>query len=227
MDISIQDYYLIRKTIIEMLYDRSEQELKRFYFERGSLDIYNMIPYEAIQNIYETAQTEKNISYLNIELENEQQKVTVCFLNDAKNLSENINKFKRLYRLTDVIDEDKIYKSPISSKNYLIIVLCNKLKPPKDYFETSEMGLEIFWYKSLTFNVSKHVMVPKHELISNFKKDELKKVYFLDRLDKLPTILKEDPVAKYYGMRNGDVCRITRESPNIGTSIMYRYVSDI
>ena len=35
MDITVRDYYLIRKNIIQMLYDRSEQQIGRFHFERG------------------------------------------------------------------------------------------------------------------------------------------------------------------------------------------------
>ena len=227
MDISVQDYYLIRKTIIEMLYDRSEQELKRFHFERGCLDIYSMFPFESIVDIYNSAVSEKNISNLNFELSCAQQNVVVCFINDTTKMNEKINKFKRVYDLTGETDREEIYKSPIESNKNLIIILCNKIKPAKDNFDTFEKNVEIFWYKSLTFNVSKHSLVPKHELISNMRKEELKKIYFLDRIEKLPTILKEDPVAKYYGMQNGDVCKITRENPNVGTSIMYRVVSDI
>jgi DNA-directed RNA polymerase I, II, and III subunit RPABC1 len=66
--------------------------------------------------------------------------------------------------------------------------------------------------------------VPKHELLLPLIKNELKELFFLNRIDQLPTLLDRDPVAKWYGMRSGDICRITRENPNIGTSIMYRLV---
>lgn len=227
MDITVQDYYLIRKTIVEMLYDRSEQEIKRFQFERGSLDIYTMIPFEAVEEIYNLA-ISGDISNLNFEYKcGGGQRVVVCFLNDAKLLNENINKFKRAYRLTTSTDPEKIYKLPISDMDFLIVCICSKSKPTPNYFETQDNNIDIFWYKNLTYNVSKHVMVPKHEIIHPSKKQEIKQIYFLDRLEQLPTLLKEDPVAKYYGMRNGDICRITRENPNIGTSIFYRYVSDM
>jgi len=226
LNLTVQDYYLIRKTIAEMLYDRSEQEINRFHFERGSLDIYNMIPFEAIEETFNIAKNE-DVSYLNFSYESNNQQVYVCFLLDASNMIENIRKFKRIYHLTASDDEEILYRLPITENNHLIIILGNKERPVKDVFQTTENNCEIFWYKSLTFNVAKHMLVPKHSIISEMKKEELKKIYFLDNLNKLPTILKEDPVAKYYGMRNGDVCQIVRENPNIGVSIMYRYVSDI
>ena len=55
-------------------------------------------------------------------------------------------------------------------------------------------------------------------------KSELKEIYFLNKMEQLPTLLERDPLAKWYGMKPGDICRITRENPNIGTSITYRLV---
>jgi DNA-directed RNA polymerase I, II, and III subunit RPABC1 len=91
---------------------------------------------------------------------------------------------------------------------------------------TNIKNTEIFWYKSLTYNITLHSLVPKHELIELYKKDELKKIFYLNSIESLPTILTKDPVAKYYNMRHGDICKITRNISNVGESISYRFVSD-
>jgi len=213
MDITVRDYYLIRKNVIEMIYDRSEQQLSRCLFERGSLDIYNMIPYEAIEEIYNNANISKSpYQQLNFNFENEYQKIAIIFLQDTKGLSTNIEKFRSIYNL--------------KKKEILIIILCTREKPNETQTRTNSIYNEVFWYKQLTFNISKHVLVPKHELLSPLIKNELKEIYFLNKIEQLPTLLDRDPVAKWYGMKPGDICRITRENPNIGTSIIYRLVVD-
>jgi DNA-directed RNA polymerase I, II, and III subunit RPABC1 len=211
MDITVRDYYLIRKNVIEMLYDRSEQQLNRCQFERGSLDLYNMIPYEAIEEIYNNAIISKSpYQQLNFNFENEYQKIAIIFLQDTKGLNTNIEKFRNIYNL--------------KKNEILIIVICTKEKPNEQQTRTSSKYDEVFWYKQLTFNITKHSLVPKHELLLPNIKNELKEIYFLNRINQLPTLLERDPVAKWYGMKPGDICRITRENPNIGTSIIYRLV---
>ena len=192
-----------------MLYDRTEQDTDRYHFYRGTLDLYNMIPDEVLEQIL--IDSESNFSNLNFELKNEKEKVVVVFLKDASNLEKKINDSKKSYKCTN--------------NNTLLIILCNKEKPIDEYLNTDKKNVEIFWFKQLTFNVSKHSLVPKHEIISNLLLSNLKKTYLLNSINNLPTILNSDPVAKYYGMKIGDVCRITRHNENIGPSILYRLVT--
>jgi DNA-directed RNA polymerase I, II, and III subunit RPABC1 len=202
-------YKLIRRTIIEMLYDRTEQDTDRYHFVRGTLDLYNMIPDTVLEQIL--IDSESNFSNLNFELKNEREKVVVVFLKDASNLEKKINEYKKSYKCMN--------------NDTLIVVLCNKEKPIDEYLNTDKKNVEIFWFKQLTFNVSKHSLVPKHEIINTLLLNNLKKTYLLNSINNLPTILNSDPVAKYYGMKIGDVCRITRHNENIGPSILYRLVT--
>ena len=200
---------LIRKTIIEMLYDRTEQDIDRYHFNRGTLDLYNMIPDEVLEQIVIDAQT--NFSHYNFEFKNDREKVVVVFLKDASNLQKKIQESKKSYKCTN--------------KDTLIVILCNKEKPIDEYLNSDINNVEIFWFNQLTFNVSTHKLVPKHEIINQLLLGELKKTYLLKSIRNLPTILNSDPVAKYYGMKTGDVCRITRHNENIGPSILYRLVT--
>jgi len=205
MTLTARDYYLIRKNIIEMLYDRSEQATERFHFDRGSLDLFYLIPFEAIDALF-TSATERQM--LNLEFKNDFEKIAVIFVDDTRDLEKRLVKYRRAYLLEDT--------------DTLIAVLCTKGKP--EFMPPKNHRDEVFWFKQLTFNVSNHSLVPKHELLHPIIKNELKELYFLNSIHQLPTILNDDPVAKWYGMKPGDICKITRENPNVGQSIIYRLV---
>lgn len=86
-----------------------------------------------------------------------------------------------------------------------------------------KLNLQVFDIKLLQFNVSKHELVPKHEVVTN--EDEIKRIVeqmCLKNKFQLPIILKADAMAHYLGLKNGDVVRITRVSPTSGEYVMYR-----
>lgn len=82
--------------------------------------------------------------------------------------------------------------------------------------------IQYFYINTITFNVTHHDMVPKHELISEDEKNKLVHTLNITDISKLPKIKKTDPIAKYYGMKLGDVTRIYRPSGTSGISIYYR-----
>jgi DNA-directed RNA polymerase subunit H len=77
----------------------------------------------------------------------------------------------------------------------------------------------------LKLDIQKHNLVPKHEILNNEEKAE-----FLDNLEydeeNLPKILLKDPVCKDIGAEEGDILRITRDSPTAGVFVTYRLVVD-
>lgn len=75
----------------------------------------------------------------------------------------------------------------------------------------------------LAFDISKHSVVPKHELVNDAEKAELMKKYGIT-LKQLPRVLDNDPMVKLLAAKPGDLIRITRKSQTAGTATYYRVV---
>jgi DNA-directed RNA polymerase I, II, and III subunit RPABC1 len=99
-----------------------------------------------------------------------------------------------------------------------IIIWSEKMSPAakKTLIEMqSEYHLEDFAEADLLVNITQHYLVPKHMIMSPEEKSALIKRYRL-KDTQLPRILITDPVARYYGMRRGQVMRIERTSETAG-----------
>lgn len=95
----------------------------------------------------------------------------------------------------------------------------NELKKLDDVMQ----DYQVFELKDLTFNISKHRFVPKHELITD--REEHNKIiaaYQIKTISQLPLILKTDPMARYINAKAGSVVKITRYSPTSGEHVVYR-----
>ena len=76
-------------------------------------------------------------------------------------------------------------------------------------FSSVNKNTRIFMEDELLFDITKHILVPKHTKYTE-DYDILKKKLMIKHLDKLPFIGFNDPVARFIGLKENDIVKIER-----------------
>lgn len=194
-----KNLYKVRETILEMINDRGYlvPESENITFEQFVLKYNN-----------------KNIDiFINDEVKN--KKIYIHFHNDIKNFSKGDLKNITQKVISEFSDEDI----------NLILLLREKENSAvsKELMKEAYKNVEVFLKRNMLFNITHHVLVPKHILLTKEEEKDLLEKYNTNK-GKLPKISKVDPIAKYYGMKSDQICKIIRKSPEVGEYIYYRLV---
>ncbi len=91
------------------------------------------------------------------------------------------------------------------------------------YLDNDNIMIQIFWIDTLLFNITKHELVPPMRILNEAEKQDIFEKANISNYNQFPLILKSDPVAKFYGMRKGELAEITRPSVTGGIYKNYRY----
>ncbi|KAM3293139.1 hypothetical protein ACQJBY_036607 [Aegilops geniculata] len=89
--------------------------------------------------------------------------------------------------------------------------------------EMFKFKVDVFQITELLVNITKHVLKPKHEVLTAEEKAKLLKEYNVVD-SQLPRMLETDAVARYYGLGKGTVVKFTYDSELTVDHVTYRCI---
>jgi len=132
-----------------------------------------------------------------------------------KFISQKITAVNKALGISDYLNN---YKS-----NHKILVVKEISKKAYQYILNNYQNTEVFREDELLINIVDHILVPKHEVLTEEEQNNFFKDYNCTKKN-MPKILSTDPIARYYNMQPGQICRIIRPSETSGYTTCYRLV---
>ena len=165
------------------------------------------------------------------------------FYNDANVIEFNTDNTTIIFALTkklrtDIIDQLKKSKTNIESfidayngKNNIILIFGNEILTTPTITQLNSIDkilqkkkgmLQYFQLNELQFNPTKHQLVPPHRKLTTDETTEIMNKYLIKNKLQMPIILRTDVIAKWLGLKQGEIVEIIRFNENSGKSYYYR-----
>ncbi|KAM0993542.1 hypothetical protein EV1_009241 [Malus domestica] len=82
---------------------------------------------------------------------------------------------------------------------------------------------EIFQITDLLVNITKHVLKPKHQVLTDKEKGKLLKKYNVEE-KQLPRLSRKDAISRYHGLEKGQVVKVTCTGDITESHVTYRCI---
>lgn len=138
-----------------------------------------------------------------------------------------INKVLNAQKIYDIVEDLYNIESILTKKDDLYLIVKDDINDTiiqtiKEIWLNENIYISIISLKNLQFNILKHKMVPKHRVLTETEKEEIKKKYNILRDSNIAGISYFDPVALALGLRPGNLVEIDRNSKTSISSKFYR-----
>ena len=130
---------------------------------------------------------------------------------NSSNLDGFVKKYNGKYNIILVFNNDMLTTPSVS---YLSMI--DKILQKKNGM------LQFFHMSELLYNPTKHELVPPHRKLSSDEAKEVMEKYLIKSKGQMPLILHTDVIAKWIGLKQGELVEIVRYNENSGKYYYYR-----
>lgn len=173
---------------------------------------------------------ENKDKYISKLIENENDDLEyVVNLDKSKNYNTEIKNKKIYVKIFQYKISSISEKSPIGefikkyNNEYKFIVVQDITAKTEETINSYDTQVEIFKFNKLQSDITEHVLVPQHEVLTKEEGENVLESYRARKRD-MPLIRTNESVAKYYNMKPGETVKIYRPSPLTCEVVGYRHV---
>lgn len=204
---------------IQAVYNSRKNILEHMNYQSFNTEDYNNFSINEVYTMFQNKQLDMLLERPELHLTT--KKVYIKY---------HLAKTLRPQNIYDYIEDLFNIEQILSKEDDLIIIVREEpnetiIKTLRQIWSSDRQYVIIWNIKHLQFNVLKHILVPKHEVLNPTQDVEFRKRYNINNDKELPNISRFSSVAMSIGIRPGQVCKITRPSKTSINTNFYRICS--